>query len=457
MRRRSTATTDHEGRADPRRYSRAALFGVIAAREAWRDAGLRAGEPRRRRPHRQRRRRHRRRRAAVSGLLHHRRPPRDAVRDRRRHLRHGVERDFDLARTARPEPRPVVRLHELHRRHRLRRVAHPLRRARRDPVGRHRRLRAAGHDLRLLADARRLDALQRSAGGGVAAVRSRPRRIRARRRRLDAGARARGSRAARAAPPATRAIEGYASTCDAYHRVQMDPDGDEIVRCIETALAKAQRRPEEIGYINYHGTSTQLNDAIESRCVRRVFGRHADRGAGIVDQVDDRPSAGRERRGGRGRDGAGDDARPAAADDQSRRSRPGVRHGLHPEHRAPPPTSTPRCATAWASDRRTARWCSDECDDANAEFRMQNSDSCPCLHSAFCILNSTSRRRRRAGRQRRGAVSSRAPALRVRLVDRATFPRDKLCGDTLNPGLRSRCLARLGPPRSAIARASARG
>ena len=72
-------------------------------------------------------------------------------------------------------------------------------------------------------------------------------------------------------------IEGYASTCDAYHRVQMDPDGTEIVRCIETALSRANRRPEEIGYVNYHGTSTQLNDAVESRCVRRVFGAAADR------------------------------------------------------------------------------------------------------------------------------------------------------------------------------------
>jgi len=57
----------------------------------------------------------------------------------------------------------------------------------------------------------------------------------------------------------------------------MDPDGDEIVRCIEAALGKAHRHPEEIGYINYHGTSTQLNDAVESRCVRRVFGAHADK------------------------------------------------------------------------------------------------------------------------------------------------------------------------------------
>jgi 3-oxoacyl-[acyl-carrier-protein] synthase II len=75
-------------------------------------------------------------------------------------------------------------------------------------------------------------------------------------------------------------VEGYGSTCDAYHRVQMDPDGDEIVRCMETALDKAGRCVEEIGYVNYHGTSTQLNDAIESRCVRRLFGSHADRVAG---------------------------------------------------------------------------------------------------------------------------------------------------------------------------------
>ena len=86
----------------------------------------------------------------------------------------------------------------------------------------------------------------------------------------EEAARARGARA-------YARIEGYASTCDAYHRVQMDPGGDEIVRCIEEALRKAGRRPEDIGYVNYHGTSTQLNDAIESRCVRRVFGDHADR------------------------------------------------------------------------------------------------------------------------------------------------------------------------------------
>jgi 3-oxoacyl-[acyl-carrier-protein] synthase II len=72
-------------------------------------------------------------------------------------------------------------------------------------------------------------------------------------------------------------IEGYASTCDAYHRVQMDPDGDQIVRCMTQSIDRSGRALEEIGYINYHGTSTQLNDAIESKCTRKVFGDLADR------------------------------------------------------------------------------------------------------------------------------------------------------------------------------------
>jgi 3-oxoacyl-[acyl-carrier-protein] synthase II len=71
-------------------------------------------------------------------------------------------------------------------------------------------------------------------------------------------------------------VDGYASTCDAYHRVQMDPDGEQIVRCMTTAIERSGRSIEEIGYVNYHGTSTQLNDAIEARCTRRVFGRHAN-------------------------------------------------------------------------------------------------------------------------------------------------------------------------------------
>ena len=75
-------------------------------------------------------------------------------------------------------------------------------------------------------------------------------------------------------------VESYASTCDAYHRVQMDPEGGEIVRCMQLALARAGRPRESIGYVNFHGTSTVLNDRVESQCVRTMFGPHAERLAG---------------------------------------------------------------------------------------------------------------------------------------------------------------------------------
>jgi 3-oxoacyl-[acyl-carrier-protein] synthase II len=75
-------------------------------------------------------------------------------------------------------------------------------------------------------------------------------------------------------------VDGYGSTCDAYHRVQMDPQGEQIVRAMSLAVQRSGRAPEEIGYVNYHGTSTMLNDAVEARCVREFFGPVADRVAG---------------------------------------------------------------------------------------------------------------------------------------------------------------------------------
>ena len=72
-------------------------------------------------------------------------------------------------------------------------------------------------------------------------------------------------------------IDGHGSTCDAYHRVQMDPDGTQIIRAMRLAIERSGRPAEEIGYVNYHGTSTVLNDAVESRCVRQLFGPLADR------------------------------------------------------------------------------------------------------------------------------------------------------------------------------------
>ena len=75
-------------------------------------------------------------------------------------------------------------------------------------------------------------------------------------------------------------VDGYGSTCDAYHRVQMDPDGEQIVRAMGLAVERSGRSKEEIGYVNLHGTSTVLNDAVEARCVRQFFGAAADEVAG---------------------------------------------------------------------------------------------------------------------------------------------------------------------------------
>src|SRR5436309_4374177 len=83
-------------------------------------------------------------------------------------------------------------------------------------------------------------------------------------------ARARGART-------YASIDGYGSTCDAYHRVQRAPDGEEIVRAITLAIERSGRARDDIGYVNYHGTSTILNDAVEARCVRQVFGDRAER------------------------------------------------------------------------------------------------------------------------------------------------------------------------------------
>jgi 3-oxoacyl-[acyl-carrier-protein] synthase II len=71
-------------------------------------------------------------------------------------------------------------------------------------------------------------------------------------------------------------VDGYGSTCDAYHRVQMAADGEQILRAMTLAIERSTRHLDEIDYVNYHGTSTVLNDAVEARCVRQLLGRRAD-------------------------------------------------------------------------------------------------------------------------------------------------------------------------------------
>lgn len=70
-------------------------------------------------------------------------------------------------------------------------------------------------------------------------------------------------------------IKGYGSTCDAYHRVRLEENGSEPARAMSLALDDADVFPEQIDYINLHGTSTQLNDRIETQAIKNAFGKHA--------------------------------------------------------------------------------------------------------------------------------------------------------------------------------------
>ena len=67
-------------------------------------------------------------------------------------------------------------------------------------------------------------------------------------------------------------IAGYGSTCDAYHRVQIAPDLAEPVRAMELALADAGIAKDDIAYANLHGTSTEMNDRMETAALKRFFG-----------------------------------------------------------------------------------------------------------------------------------------------------------------------------------------
>lgn len=81
---------------------------------------------------------------------------------------------------------------------------------------------------------------------------------------------------ARGATPLAE-IAGYASTCDAFHRVQIRPDVVECTRALELALADARVTPEAIDYVNLHGTGTDLNDKLETAALKRALGPQAYR------------------------------------------------------------------------------------------------------------------------------------------------------------------------------------
>lgn len=70
-------------------------------------------------------------------------------------------------------------------------------------------------------------------------------------------------------------ISGYGMSCDAYHMTAPDPDGDGAARSMKEALKDAKLNPEDVGYINAHGTSTKLNDKIETIAIKKALGDHA--------------------------------------------------------------------------------------------------------------------------------------------------------------------------------------
>lgn len=70
-------------------------------------------------------------------------------------------------------------------------------------------------------------------------------------------------------------ILGYGSTCEAFHRVRIEESGEEPARAIRLALKEASLPVEAVDYVSYHGTSTELNDRIETKAMHIAFGDHA--------------------------------------------------------------------------------------------------------------------------------------------------------------------------------------
>jgi len=67
-------------------------------------------------------------------------------------------------------------------------------------------------------------------------------------------------------------VTGYGTTCDAHHITMPSPEGTGAAKAMEQAIAEAGIRPEEVSYINAHGTSTPYNDLFETRAIKKVFG-----------------------------------------------------------------------------------------------------------------------------------------------------------------------------------------
>src|SRR5262249_40452728 len=70
-------------------------------------------------------------------------------------------------------------------------------------------------------------------------------------------------------------LTGYGSTADAFRITDSHPEGRGAIACIQRAIKDSGLAPSDIGYINAHGTSTQVNDKVESMAIKHVFGEQA--------------------------------------------------------------------------------------------------------------------------------------------------------------------------------------
>lgn len=76
-------------------------------------------------------------------------------------------------------------------------------------------------------------------------------------------------------------VVGYGATADSYHMTAPSPDGDGAARAMRLALAEAGIQPEDVGYINAHGTSTQANDSSETAAIKLALGEEAAKNAAV--------------------------------------------------------------------------------------------------------------------------------------------------------------------------------
>ena len=70
-------------------------------------------------------------------------------------------------------------------------------------------------------------------------------------------------------------VSAYQTTCDAFHQTASDPQQEQAARAVREALLAANLRPDRVGYVSAHGTSTPINDRQETFLIKKVFGRHA--------------------------------------------------------------------------------------------------------------------------------------------------------------------------------------